>query len=846
MSKGTLSKHSVQVDGRFFRTGQGKLYLRGVAYGPFPPNENGEPIGAPDQVQRDFAQIRELGANLLRTYFVPPKWFLDMAAEYELRLLIDVPWNQTVCFLDRPEEKRKSLDAARAAAIACGQHPAVFAISVANEIPPDIVRWTGAQAVAEHIDRLVRTVKEVAPLCLCTFGNFPTTEYLNPSETDFVCFNVYLHNATAFARYLARLHMLADVKPLLIGEVGLDSLREGEQKQAELLAELVRLTYTGDAAGAVVFRFTDLWHKDGRLVADWAFGLTTRDGKPKPSFFAVQRVFQAAPYFRPARQPRVSVVVAAYNAGRTLQACLESLTHLNYPDYEVILVDDGSTDATATIAGQFPNVQCLRHASNRGLSAARNTGIAAATGEIIAFTDADCRVDEDWLFYLVRPLVEGQYGGVGGHNLLPPDDSPLAAVVQASPGVPTHVMLTDRLAEHIPGCNMAFWKSALIDVGCFDPVFQKAGDDVDICWRLQQHGYQLGFSPGAFVWHYRRSTVREYLKQQHGYGEAEAILAHKHPEKFGPLGHSIWHGQIYGLPAPGVVSQRPVIYRGRYGAALFQRLYAAQASLAVMLLTSIEYHALVTAPLLVLTLVLKWLAPLALVAIGLPVAVCVAAAAQASFPRTKKRFWSRPLIAVLFALHPVVRGWARYRGRLLLRRTRLDAHENLESISRKQQGRVPHELKYIASRHFQRQHLLDAALLRLDQEGFAARPDTGWADYDIEVYGGRWSRLHVVTASEFWPRGEQLIRCRLRPRLTLAACIACIGFVGLTVLCIAMAVRGHHWWWPVLLAPPAFFVWLRREQHDLQRLVSVLLDAVAGQLGLKNNQQNPAAGEGSA
>src|SRR5207244_7067980 len=100
------------------------------------------------------------------------------------------------------------------------------------------------------------------------------------------------------------------------------------------------------------------------------------------------------------RQPKVSVVVASYNGARTLKTCLESLSQLNYSDYEIILVDDGSTDNTSEVAKHYPAVRYI-HQPNQGLSVARNTGIAAASGEIVAFTDSDCRADPDWLFYLV-------------------------------------------------------------------------------------------------------------------------------------------------------------------------------------------------------------------------------------------------------------------------------------------------------------------------------------------------------------------------------------------------------------------------------------------------------------
>ena len=288
-------------------------------------------------------------------------------------------------------------------------------------------------------------------------------------------------------------------------------------------------------------------------------------------------MFRAAPYFPLPRSPRVSVVVASYNGERTLKACLDSLERLNYPDYEVILVDDGSTDATRQIALAHPNVRYFRHEKNLGLSVARNTGIAAATGEIIAFTDSDCRADEDWLYYLVGDLLESEFAGMGGPNLLPPEDSPVAAAVMASPGGPAHVMLTDRQAEHIPGCNMAFYKWALEQIGGFDPIFRQAGDDVDLCWRLQQAGLKIGFSPAAFVWHYRRSTIGAYLRQQRGYGEAEALLVRKHPECFNSFGGSLWRGRIYTASRFGDLMRPPIIYRGLFGSAGFQFLYASAA-----------------------------------------------------------------------------------------------------------------------------------------------------------------------------------------------------------------------------------------------------------------------------
>src|SRR5204863_5375412 len=175
-------------------------------------------------------------------------------------------------------------------------------------------------------------------------------------------------------------------------------------------------------------------------------------------------------------------------------------------------------------------------------------------------------------------------------------------------------------------CNMAFFRWVLIEIGAFDPVFRKAGDDVDVCWRVRELGYHIGFSPAGFVWHYRRANVAAYLRQQSGYGEAEALLARKHPEYFNFFGVSVWHGRIYSAGKHGVILQRPVIYHGMFGSGFFQKLYTPEPAGLLMLLTSLEYHAFVTLPLLVLSAPFSRLLPVAIASFMLSVAVCITAA----------------------------------------------------------------------------------------------------------------------------------------------------------------------------------------------------------------------------
>src|SRR6516162_6787196 len=181
------SRPRVVVDGKFFRLGDKKFYVKGIAYGPLPPNAQGQCFASPEQTASDLDQIRELGANVIRVYNIPPRWLLDMADSRDLKVLVDIPWNKHLSF-DSQERRAEAREAVRNAVSACSRHPAVFAFSIANEVPADIVRWTGAKVAADFIDELVFEARRVDPECLCTYTNFPPTEFLRPRAVDFVTF----------------------------------------------------------------------------------------------------------------------------------------------------------------------------------------------------------------------------------------------------------------------------------------------------------------------------------------------------------------------------------------------------------------------------------------------------------------------------------------------------------------------------------------------------------------------------------------------------------------------------------------------------------------------------------
>src|SRR5205814_4976614 len=137
---------------------------------------------------------------------------------------------------------------------------------------------------------------------------------------------------------------------------------------------------------------------------------------------------------------------------------------LRYPHYEVIVVDDGSTDDTAAVVGRYQDVRLIRTA-NLGLSSARNTGLHASRHEIVAYIDDDARPDPDWLGYLADTLSRTGHAGVGGPNIPPPDCGVVADAVAMAPAGPGHVRLPAGVAEHIRGGNMAFGRARPLAIG---------------------------------------------------------------------------------------------------------------------------------------------------------------------------------------------------------------------------------------------------------------------------------------------------------------------------------------------------------------------------------------------
>ncbi len=821
--------HRVRTRAKFFFEGDRKFFLKGVTYGTFAPDAAGFYVGPPEKARRDLAMMREIGINGVRIYHAPPKWFLDLAHENGIRVMVTLWWGQNVDFLSTNKRRREIFEKVHSDVKSNAGHPGLMGYLVANEISSLMVRWYGVRRVTEFVENMINVGRDADDDVLFSYASYPPTEYLLPSNMDFYTFNVYLHRQTDFDKYLARLQNLAEDKPLIMGEFGMDTLRHPQEEQAEMLRWHMESVVRGGLAGTFVYTWTDEWWCNGIEITDWAFGITTYDREPKKSYFAVKELYSGdEPMIDRVKlpsYPKVSVIVCSYNGAKTLDRCLESLKHVNYPDYEVILVDDGSKDNTQEIAQKHSWVVNIRQ-ENKGLSYARNVGGWAAKGEIIAYTDSDCMADPDWLYYLVGTLISGDYAGVGGPNISPPAEDWIQACVAAAPGGPNHVLLTDVIAEHIPGCNMAFYKWAFEKVGGFDPEYRKAGDDVDFCWRLQQEGQVIAFSPSAIVWHYRRFTLDAFRKQQEGYGEAESLLRFKHLVFFGPTGTAKWKGQIYGAPRFTWLINKPVIYHGVFGEGLFQSIYPTPQSEIAAYLSSVEWVVL-TVFIFCLSIPLPILRIVPYLMFGGTFLVALSYMIHAKLEPRHDTIRARLLVAFLAFAQPIARGWARYTTWLKFKRTPPAVIASEEKNFTPQHGSIT-KLNYWTENGQGRERLLPEIIQALETEGWNYSTDTGWKDWDAQVYGSFWWGIKIRSVTEYHGGPKCLTRVQLDTHMVATTFLVNLVLLGILGYRQILNPGGDIWLWIPYLIWVGVLAWRARR---LKKRVADLVGAAAQRCG---------------
>jgi O-antigen biosynthesis protein len=810
-----------RVSGRFLTVNGERFWVKGATYGTFRPNEDGEPYPSRHEVRDDFARMRDIGINTVRLYTPPPDWLADAAADTGLFLFPDICWGPRRCDFDDPARLRYLYEWTRKHSRRLASHPAILLFSIGNEIPPLIVRWYSQTRIEEFLRTLNEIVKEEAPHALTTYVNHPPTEYLTLPFIDVISYNVYLEREPEMRAYLARLQALAHEKPVLLAEVGLDSKQHGEAAQAKFLDWQIRAAFEKGLCGVTVYGWTDEWGIFDSDIDGWAFGITDAQRRPKRAYSTVREVFSGDLYrTRRTLWPRVSVVVCCYNAAATLDETLQSLGGLAYPDYEIIVVNDGSTDTTEQIARPY-NVRYIG-VPNGGLSKARNLGIEAATGDIIAFIDSDAYADPDWLYYMVSALEEHGASAVGGPNLSPPQDGFMAHCVDQAPGNPTCVLVDNERAEHIPGCNMAFRKDAFDIVGKFDAQHRAAGDDVDLCWRLLVAEKKIVYHPSAVVWHHRRSTVRTYWRQQKGYGVAEAHLQRRYPGRFNFFGYPVWEGGVYDSVHSHLRQQglpfvfRPRVYRGFFCAAQFQTLYQPFLTWWFQIFATAEWVVLTTCSLLSGVLAF-WFGPkmvgYGLVGLGvLMLEMSVLMALLAGWRGVKnhhwqggKRFRGLLTIGLLHLLQPLARTLGRIQGRRRVRQEPLEFPD----------------VDLLEGDLVKRERWLHALLAHMKSCGWIVRPCSEWDDGDIDVLGpGPYTLKLTSVYEEDLQRALHYIRYRVTAKVKPHAPIV-VGTLMLALIGITQAL------YLAPLAIPIVFVltrYLRARKLMVQAVSQMAMD----------------------
>ncbi|MBF0497093.1 MAG: glycosyltransferase [Deltaproteobacteria bacterium] len=232
---------------------------------------------------------------------------------------------------------------------------------------------------------------------------------------------------------------------------------------------------------------------------------------------------------RPDRDVPVSVVIPAYNAaatiGRTIAACL---AQTGLPEaVEVIVVDDGSQDHTASLAQGYP-VKVIRQL-NSGPAAARNAGYRAARGRVICFTDADCIPADNWVATLLQGFQSEKIGAVAGTYEPANPESWLAACIQAEIDV-RHLRM-GKFIRAFGTYNVAIIRRALDEVDGFDPKYRRAsGEDNDLSYKLLKAGYRIAFRREARVAHFHPTRVIRYMKEQARHGFWRAKIYRRHPD----------------------------------------------------------------------------------------------------------------------------------------------------------------------------------------------------------------------------------------------------------------------------------------------------------------------------
>jgi GT2 family glycosyltransferase len=225
--------------------------------------------------------------------------------------------------------------------------------------------------------------------------------------------------------------------------------------------------------------------------------------------------------------PKISIIVAVYNAAKTLENCMRSLLALDYPQLrrEIIAIDNNSSDRSLEILQQFTASIRILQEPIRGAAAARNRGVMESQHPFIVFTDADCRVAQDWLKQLIKPLQEQDGVAAAGGRIL--TQQPANLIARFSDHLHNHNTTISENPPYLITMNMAIRRAAFIDIGLFDTQMLRA-EDTDLSYRLHFAGHNFVYARDAIVYHQNPSSLNALFKKGYQHGFWNVKLAKKH------------------------------------------------------------------------------------------------------------------------------------------------------------------------------------------------------------------------------------------------------------------------------------------------------------------------------
>lgn len=234
---------------------------------------------------------------------------------------------------------------------------------------------------------------------------------------------------------------------------------------------------------------------------------------------------------------KTSVIVLSWNGMKYLEGCLNAVLSQDYLDFEVIVVDNGSTDGSADfVAKRYPQVRLIRNERNLGFAAGNNVGLRAAKGDVLVLLNQDVIVKPDWLTALVDALADEQVGIVGA-KLLEADGRtlshgggylqwPLAMGLHTGTGEVDqgqHEKAMD--VEYVTAASLALKRSVLDGIGLLDERFYPAFyEDVDLCWQARRAGWRVRYEPRAVALHDEASSTRHHWPSRHYYHYRNRLL----------------------------------------------------------------------------------------------------------------------------------------------------------------------------------------------------------------------------------------------------------------------------------------------------------------------------------